>query len=276
MSFPEVQAVQTAGTPSLTDMEYLGIKKNVRDLLGLDLSAYKERQMRRRIGAYVRRAGFSAWNDYLNLLRAKPEERRRLTDYLLINVSEFFRDPEMWSRLETDILPGLLQERPRLRMWSAGCSIGAELYSMAILLTESAPFAQHMLLGTDIDDDALSIAKEGGPYAEKQIDALPAERIETFFRREQENHINPKLMAWSNFKKLDLLRDSYPADYDLIMCRNVVIYFTQDAKSKVCQSLTYSLRPGGIMILGGTEFLGNPDKYGLVHIGPSTYRRIAA
>src|SRR6185503_911218 len=125
---------------------YTQVKRSVKNLLNIDLDGYKDEQMRRRLDAWLTRSGAESWNDYFRRVRIEPHEQARLRNYLTINVSAFFRDPDRWRELRETILPQLLKATPRLRVWSAGCSIGLEPYSLAMVLDEATPLRRHTLL----------------------------------------------------------------------------------------------------------------------------------
>ncbi|GAG26605.1 unnamed protein product, partial [marine sediment metagenome] len=129
---------------------YAGIKTAVQELLDLDLEHYKENQMQRRLDAWLVRTGTPDWDQYFTLLRQEPDELTRFRNYLTINVSSFFRDPERWDMLKKEVLPKLLRDPQTaspegLRIWSAGCSVGAEPYTLAALLEALAPLKQHYI-----------------------------------------------------------------------------------------------------------------------------------
>jgi chemotaxis protein methyltransferase CheR len=143
--------------------QYGIIKTSIKRLLNIDLTYYKDEQMRRRLDSWLIRSGAQNWDVYLHRLSSDSVELRKFRDYLTINVSEFFRDPERWQALRTQVLPDLLKEALRtnpprggLRIWSAGCSIGPEPYTLAILLDEIAPGRDHTIVATDLDQGALA------------------------------------------------------------------------------------------------------------------------
>jgi chemotaxis protein methyltransferase CheR len=261
---------------------YQEIKRHVKRLLDLDLEHYKDEQMRRRLDSWLVRSGAADWKTYFERVRRDEKERQRFRDYLTINVSAFFRDPERWKSLAEQILPRLLKEALRrgvsengLRIWSAGCSIGAEPYTLAILLEEIAPRRHHAILATDYDLSALNKAKQGGPYTAEEIQNLnPAQRAAFLQPGGPPYYIAPSLAKKITFQEHNLFADPFPQQMDLIVCRNVVIYFTATAKDHLYQAFHDALRPGGILFVGATEIIPHPQNYGLRSVGISFYERV--
>ncbi|MDQ3809927.1 MAG: protein-glutamate O-methyltransferase CheR, partial [Chloroflexota bacterium] len=209
-------------------------------------------------------------------LEHSPERRREFRDYVTINVSEFFRDGSRFGDLERKVLPALLEGSAGLRVWSAGCSIGAEPYSMAIILSELAARGSHRILATDIDDAILERARAGGDYLASDVRNVGVHRLARWFTRQADGRyrVGPQPRAMITFQRHDLLRDRYPTGpFDLIACRNVVIYFTEPAKERIYHGFARALRPGGVLFVGGTEALMRPQTLGLQVIGAGFYRK---
>jgi len=143
------------------EMDYRYFKKKVLEKSGIDLDAYKSRQMQRRIREISEKGGFSTLRGYWHFLEKNPREYDRFLDHITINFSEFFRDPDCFQELEKRILPELLNKTPNLRIWSAACATGEEPYSLAIILEESYPQVATRVLATDVDEAALRKAKIG-------------------------------------------------------------------------------------------------------------------
>jgi chemotaxis protein methyltransferase CheR len=174
------------------------------------------------------------------------------------------------------VLPELLRTGAGLRIWSAGCSIGAEPYSMAIMLQEMAPNRQHKILATDVDQTIINRAIGGRDYLANDIRNVGAERIKRWFVAQPDGKfsVGPSPRTMIRFQKHDLLADEYPSGpFDLIACRNVVIYFTEEAKERIFQSFVDALGPGGVLFLGGTEAILRPQAVGLSMIGTGFYRK---
>ncbi|MEW5959935.1 MAG: protein-glutamate O-methyltransferase CheR [Chloroflexota bacterium] len=269
-------------------LEYNYIKQEVLKLTGVDLNAYKSQQMQRRLNAYLLRSEYSTWPDYFRFARNNLTELSKLKDYLTINVTSFFRDRDRFEYLRQVILPELLRTQSQLRVWSAGCSRGHEPYSLAILLAEATgPYRHHQIIATDIDRSVLELAKAGGPFSKEELVNLSAPLIQRYFRLHQDSYyVSEKLWEQVTFLEHNLLTFSFPAltngksipqlaqrGFDLIVCRNVVIYFTTEVKDQLYQHFYDMLRPGGILFVGGTEIVSKASNIGFETAGISFYRR---
>ena len=259
---------------------YESIKTSIRQLLGIDLNAYKDQQMRRRLDSWLTRAGAASWPVYIQRLKSDRDELSKFRDYLTINVSEFFRDSDRWQILKTQILPELIRQSSSLRQrggvkaWSAGCSIGAEPYSLAMLLYELSPLQPHQILATDLDRGILTKARAGGPYSEQDVRAVtPDYRAKYFEPGGPPFHVSTKLIQRIQFREQNLFDNWADAGFDLIICRNVIIYFTADAKNQLYQRFYDALRPGGILFLGGTEMIPRPSEIGFRSPSISFYQK---
>jgi chemotaxis protein methyltransferase CheR len=255
---------------------WLTFQDAVRRLAGVDLRAYKERQMRRRLGRLMRQLGVSTWWDFVRALRQDAATLRAFQDFFTINVSEFFRQPEQFDLLEREYLPRLLQHRPSLRVWSAGCANGAEPYSIAMILAARAPAVRHYVLATDVDARILDVARAADSYTEADVRNVPARLRSRYLERRNDRYrVGEPVRSMVDFRLHDLLRDPVEDDFDLVVCRNVVIYFTEDAKHRVYRTLQQALRPGGLLFVGATEVILKSSAYGLRPDAPPFYTRAA-
>ncbi|HYY89007.1 MAG TPA: protein-glutamate O-methyltransferase CheR [Chloroflexota bacterium] len=264
-----------------TSLDFERFRQRAYELSGLDLTSYKAPQMQRRLTALLARVQVSTFAEYAVLLERDPRRLQEFRDFVTINVSEFFRDTDRFGELERRVLPELLAAAPirGLSVWSAGCSIGAEPYSLAILLRELGPGRQHSVLATDIDQTVLERARAGRGYQAAELRNVPAERIARWFGAEPNGcyTVGPVPRASVTFAQHDLLRDPYPVEpFDLIACRNVVIYFTEAAKERIYEGFVGALRPGGVLFVGGTEAILKPQALSLQALGPGFYRKVAA
>lgn len=253
---------------------YPVFRKTVLDLTGIDLDCYKGTQLERRLQTIMRRAGVADLSAYAKLLMSTPSRVKEFQDFLTINVSEWLRNPEKFEELQKVILPDLLKRSPRLRIWSAGCSNGSEPYSVAMLLDELDPQGKHQILATDLDEEILKVAR-AGVYQEKDVkNVSPARRARYFTQQGDAFAVKPELKAKVQFERQNLLSDPYPQDVDLILCRNVVIYFTEEAKDELYRKFHRSLKPGGILFVGGTESLLKARELGYASASPFFYRAV--
>ncbi len=259
---------------------YTQVKASIKQKLRIDLTNYKDEQMKRRLDSWLVRVQANTWNDYFNLLSKDSNELEKFRDYLTINVTEFFRDPHRWETLRLDVLPYLLhnskdnKQSDGLRLWSAGCSTGAETYTMAMIMAEAAPGQKYTLWGTDLDRGALLKAKSRGPYTQDDIRSLPPIQRRKYLTPAAPHYVNEGLQKNIRFQETDLLADRFESGFDLIVCRNVVIYFTTEAKDLLYAKFSAALRPGGVLFVGGTEIISGPHKYGLQNFGVSFYKKV--
>ncbi|MFB5083653.1 CheR family methyltransferase [Symbiobacterium thermophilum] len=251
---------------------YPVFQRTVLKLTGIDLDCYKGTQMERRLQTIMRRAGVRDLAEYARLLQTAPARVKEFQDFLTINVSEWLRNPDKFEELQQVILPELLKRNPVLRIWSAGCSNGAEPYSVAMLLDEIDPFGRHQIWATDLDAEILKVAR-AGVYQEKDIRNVSPERRAKYFTPVEEGfRVVDRLKARVRFEQHNLLSDPFPKDFDLILCRNVVIYFTEEAKDELYRKFHAALKPGGILFVGGTESLLKARELGFASASPFFYR----
>ncbi len=265
--------------------DYAFFKEAIYRKTGIDLNLYKQQQMQRRLYNMVERAGMKTFREYFEFINRDENEFFAFLDRMTINVSELFRNPEKWQELKNYILTPLLAERGSLRIWSAGCSYGAEPYTLAVLLDQISPGRRHILHATDIDRKILAKAKEGY-FTSADVKGVEAPLLSKYFLtvdRGKEAVVNPTLPAYQVkpeirsrvlFQQHNLLADRFDKEYDLICCRNVVIYFTDEAKDRLYQKFVASLKIGGYLFVGGTERILNYTELGLDSPYPFFYRRI--
>lgn len=249
-------------------------KKKLKAKTQIDLDLYKEPQMKRRIGNLVTRAGMDSFAAYFDHVCLNKEDFAAFIEYLTINVSEFYRTPDHFSKLETIVIPDLLKRSSKLNIWSAGCSIGAEVYTLTMIMKDITPGTKHRLLATDLDVEIIAKAKKG-VYVEGEIKGLSPQRREKYFTKIADGNyaIKPEIKQCVEFKRHNLLKDPFEKNFDLILCRNVVIYFTEEAKEQLYTNFFHALKPGGILFVGATEAILNYRKMGYVNYRPFFYQR---
>lgn len=256
------------------DLEFDYFRDKVLRLTGLDLAAYKNRQLERRLKSLLNRHQIPSLSAYARLLETSPTHLDEFKDFLTINVSEFYRNAEKFDELRDIYLKELLKERSSLRIWSAGASHGAEIYTVAMILEELSPGTKHYYLGTDIDTTSLKKAAQA-EYLERDLRALPERYKKRWFHQVGEKYLlNREIVGRVTFKEHNLLQDAYPGEFDVILCRNVVIYFTAEVKERVFKGFNSSLRQNGILFIGSTESIFSPRNIGFQGVSPCFYRKL--
>jgi chemotaxis protein methyltransferase CheR len=254
------------------DIDYENFKKKVFDKTGIDLSLYKEAQMKRRILSLRAKRGYMSFLEYYKAIAADRLLLNEFLDRMTINVSEFYRNPSRWEILQKHILPDLIGGKSSLKVWSAACSTGEEPYTLSIILSEMQGLS-YSILATDLDEQVLDRAKNGF-YFERAIQDVPeSKKINSFTQEELGFKVKDALKKNITFKKQNLLSDPFGTDFDLIVCRNVMIYFTEEAKSVLYEKFSRALRPGGVLFVGSTEQIFNPSQYGLESKEPFFYTK---
>lgn len=244
------------GTTMVYDYEYF--KKEVFSLTKIDLNAYKEKQMKRRIDTLIAKHKVVGYDKFVAKLRDDKAVFEDFVNYLTINVSEFYRNPEQWTVMDKQIIPELISKFGKnLKVWSAACSTGDEPYSLVMALSRHIPLNQINIIATDIDKQVIEKAK-AGLYSEKSIAAVPDDLKKKFFTKIGPSYkISDDIKSRVKFQQHNLLKDTYPDKCDLIVCRNVLIYFTEEAKDEVFRKFNTSLKDGGILFIGSTEQIMN-------------------
>lgn len=240
----------------ITMFDYEMFKDQILKLTTIDLNAYKERQMKRRIDALISKHGFSGYEEFVKAIKVDKDLFETFVAYLTINVSEFYRNPGQWKILEDEVLPLLMKQNQGqpLKIWSAACSTGDEPYSLVMLLTKFFPLRQIKVIATDIDKQILAKAKLG-LYDEKSLQGLPQEFKDKYFTKvgQRSYTISGEIKSCVEFREHNLLRDTYISGCDLIVCRNVMIYFTEEAKIEIYKRFNQALKKDGVLFVGSTE-----------------------
>jgi chemotaxis protein methyltransferase CheR len=263
-------------TTNLRADDYDAFCAAVRRLSGIDLSQYKRGQMERRIRTFAERRGITKLDEYGKMLNDSKEELESFLDRVTINVSQLWRNPEQWQLLSRTLLPEFAGGgRTKIKAWSAGCSYGAEAYTLAAVCAEALPRVTAEIVGTDIDSRMVERARAGVFSIDDARDAPRAQRERWFTERDGKLHADPKLRARCRFETGDLLT-MRPAQrvYDLVLCRNTVIYFTPEVKDALHERLAGAVAIGGYFIVGSTERIADPAALGLEIAHPFVYRRV--
>lgn len=239
-------------------MDYEGFKAAVFKLTSIDLNAYKEQQMKRRIDTLISRRKISGYEEFVKALKADKELFEEFVSYLTINVSEFYRNPDQWELMDKQFIPELIKKFGKnLKIWSAACSTGDEPYSLVMALSRHIPLNQIKIIATDIDKQIIAQAKVG-IYNEKSLAGVPRDLREKYFTKIGASYqISDQIKSRVEFRQHNLIKDPFFDKCDFIVCRNVLIYFTEEAKDEVFRKFSNSLKIGGYLFIGSTEQIMN-------------------
>jgi len=252
---------------------------------GMQLGDYKEKVLRRRIAVRMRACAVEGYTEYRERLKQDPVELEKLKDALTINVTRLYRNPETWAKLRETVLPALLKLRESgIRVWSAGCSSGEEPYTLALCLAEEAEragrsgwAARSTIIATDIDEAVMAKAR-AARYPAASFMEMPPALADRYFRPVDggDREVVGAIKRMVEVRRQDLLRDPAPgAGFDLVVCRNVVIYFDRDGQERLFDRFADALAPGGYLLLGKVETLVGParEKLELVDVRERIFRR---
>jgi chemotaxis protein methyltransferase CheR len=255
------------------DVEFELLLKQLREQLDLNLKQYKPNYLKRRIGVRMRATGCSDYMQYRQRLRQDPEECKRLVNDLTINVTEFFRDQDVYEKIRDDVIPELIRHKREgkifsLRAWSAGCATGEEPYSLSMLFLEALKKSGGRegwalrITATDLDDKALEKAK-AGIYEEAKV--LPGMDFEEYFFAGRENYlVREEVKRPVKFMLMDIVNLPPLRHLDLILCRNVLIYFEKERQRRILAIFNRCLRKGGFLVLGKSEAIIGAGDSGFV------------
>jgi chemotaxis protein methyltransferase CheR len=249
--------------------DYEAFKRKILQLTKIDLNCYKERQMKRRIDALIGKNKITSYDAYVEAIQKDAGMMEDFVAYLTINVSEFYRNPDQWQVLEKEIFPYLFERFGNdIKIWSAACSTGDEPYTLVMLMAKFIPINKIKIIATDIDKQVLEKAQMG-IYDEKSLKGLPKEYVAKYFTKVggRSYQISDEVKRRVEFRQHNLLKDSYPDQCNMIICRNVMIYFTEEAKGVIYQKFNDALKKDGMLFVGSTEQIIAPGNYGF-----STYK----
>jgi chemotaxis protein methyltransferase CheR len=237
----------------------------IRDETGFDFTRYKRGTLLRRISSRMRVCKAPTFDAYLSVMHGDPSEIKQLVSAMFINVTEFFRNPESFETIDKIVIPRVIHAKrehmhKRIKVWSCACSSGDEPYSLAMLFLEKLGNARGKFSisvhGTDIDADALKDARSMR-YSREKLKALSGDLLQRYFEEQSDGTyiLAPTVRAMVHFKTLDLIRDAPIMHCDIILCRNLLIYFNKALQEEILLKLYNSLMPGGFLVLGMVESL---------------------
>ena len=239
----------------------------------IQLNAYKEAQMKRRIESFIySKTPTRTSYEFIKYCEENPFIKNQFLDLLTINVTEFFRNLDIFLKLK-DVFRKSLPKKKFYKIWSSACSNGAEPYSVAMIL-DSIDITNYKILATDIDLNILEYAK-AGVYKEDEIAEVPNYYLIKYFNKRYDNkfEISDAIKRKVILKKHDLILDEYPNDIDLILCRNVVIYLKKEEKMKIYSRFYDSLNYKGVIFIGATENIYDYNQIGFNKLGIFFYQK---
>jgi chemotaxis protein methyltransferase CheR len=256
------------------DRAFLLLKRRILADRGFDCDQYKENYLKRRFAVRLRATGATDYSQYLQILKKDPDEYTALLNELTVNVTQFFRDQDVFKKMRELAIPGILKNKAHIsartiRVWSAGCASGEEPYSLAILINEvlgaDAKKWTIRVLGSDYDDKSLKLAR-AGVYQDLELPRginPSAYFIVSKTETGLEYRVREDIKAQVRFEKKNLLEHEARRHYDLVVCRNVLIYFSREVQVKIIEALAASILGEGYLVLGKSETLG-PEVSGLL------------
>lgn len=266
----------------LTETEFEGLRQLVLEYTGISLSSAKIELVKRRFAPRLRALSLDSFGAYVSHVKKHPDELGFFSDAITTNLTSFYREKHHFDLLRDELMGEILarhQRDKRLRFWSAGCSTGQEPYTLGIELFRTIPNIDSYdlrILATDLDSKCLQTCKDG-VYAEKDLEKVPPEAKSKYFDRvpgTDKYRVDQKVKNLITFKRLNFL-DEFPmrGPFDVIICRNVFIYFDKQMQAKVMAKFARVQQPGDYLFLGHSESVGDLTKdYKLV--GLTTYKRV--
>ena len=242
----------------LEDVAYQKMKKLLHEKVGLDFNGYRDEYLKRRFAIRLRATSTDTYRRYVRYLQKNPDEYNLVIDNLVINYTTFFRDKDVYGYLEKIVLPRLFKSN-KVRIWSAGCATGEEPYSLAILvhklLGEKLSNYNIKIIASDLDEDALDKAAKA-EYRRKQLNGIRASLVAKYFSSNDKLYqVKDFVKQLVSFEKHDLMKPSLRKGFDLILCRNVMIFFSRESQQQVHMHFYNALREGGYLMIGKAEVL---------------------
>lgn len=271
---PELHTIEPVSPAvEIDEEELLVIQRLLLQHRGFRLDGYKDKCVRRRISIRIRANHCATAQEYCTLLQESEVELDRLLKVLTIHVSQFYRNPPTFEKLKNDVLPSLmslrsLEGRAGIRVWSVGCAGGEEPYTLAMILCDlmtSIPGIGVEILATDIEAMVLAAASQGSYVEEKLAELPPSLRNAYFTLQAGRYQLKPEILQMVSFRQADMFDTDAYEECDLILCRNVLIYFERSQQERIIRNFARVLRPGGVLVLGKSETLFGENRR-LFHI----------
>src|SRR6185436_9147783 len=248
--------------PEKPDQQFDSLLEYLRHSRGFDFSGYKSPSLKRRIVKRMQSVKMESYPDYIYYLEVHPEEFAILFNAILINITAFFRDLPAWEYLSETIIPRIASSKAAdepIRVWSAGCASGEEVYSIAMLFAEvlgKEDFRKRLkIYATDVDEEALTSARQAA-YTTQQMGPVPENYREKYFDGAKDRYtFKPELRRSIIFGRHDLVQDAPMSRLDLLVCRNTLMYFNTETQNRILGRFNYALNVNGFLLLGKSEML---------------------
>jgi len=270
---------------SVTDDNFLDrvafekLKKQIWEAVGINCNGYRPEYLKRRLAIRLKATDSKTYFDYERYLKKNPKEADMLLNDLTVNYSLFFRDPDVFQFLRQNLFPQMLSSFQNIRIWSAGCAAGEEPYSIAILAEEYRISCRkdfhYTIYASDVDRDALAKASKG-QYDARSFEGTDKSLIGRYFIQENGSFkVKDSLKQCVRFELHDLMTAPLHQNLDLVLCRNVMIYFSRESQQSIHMRFHDSLREGGYLVIGKTEMLSSELNKKFICVDPKTrmYRK---
>lgn len=256
-------------------MKFTEFKDQAKKILNIDLDGYKLDRVERRTKSLMRRYQVKDYEQCIELIKNDGEFKDAYLNHFTINTSEFFRNPENFEFLQSDVLPKLFEQKKKIKIWSAPCSNGSEPYTLGIILKEMGiDNSRFEIYATDLDHTILAEAKKA-QYKENSLKNVSDSLLKKYFRESADEKtfgLKPTIKSLVKFEQKDLINSRFSNNWDLILSRNFFIYLTKDMKDTLIKKFTAALNSGGYFFLGNTEYIFSPEQYNLQKIFQSFYK----
>ncbi|MFB4211354.1 protein-glutamate O-methyltransferase CheR [Shouchella sp. JSM 1781072] len=254
--------------------DYLVFSTIFEELTGIQLNAYKRSQMERRLRSLSVKHKMPDMAMFGQAVKERPDLLRECKEKMTINVTSFFRNADRWETFVHLLQSHYKQHNQPLRIWSSACSSGEEAYTVAMLCkSNNLPLENQRLFASDLDESIIAKAKNG-VYSFQTTPPFDQQLHSEYVSKKSDGfHVSNELKNRVSFSIIDLIHDDYPEQMDVIICRNVCIYFTEETKQVIFRKLSNALRQGGLLFVGSTEQIFHPHTYGLTAVAPFFYKK---